>query len=650
MAACLAACCGVAASHAASRISLRIDHLQAPQVTAEGFTFDADLRTGKVSTRASRLASAGGEIGDFTLQCARLRLGRAIACEGLAAKVGDAAVSGELAYAEREHRLQARLATSVGEALHLSASTHPAPVVEATLSGARLQRLDRWLPADLPKVSGGTLSGQVRYAGEGIAADLTLDDVAFSDAAGTRAGEKLVLSVRAQAKKEADAWRVQGSAQHLAGEVFWQPLYVGSAGHTLDFAGRVDAERIVIDRLRASIAEVGELTARGTFARRTPRQSSIEWQSTALDLAALHRVVIKPMAAATVLAELDLSGRASVAGAWHGGALQRLHLALAAVQVRDGKGRLGVADLHADIPWVRDEATGARVAWQSATFYKVPLGAVRLPVALSPDFIELRGARIPLLDGTLEIDRLGADHAGGAWPIVIAGRIRPVSMTRLTEALGWPRMRGVLAAELPGMVYFQRVLTVNGSIEVRVFDGLIAARDLRVEEVLGAAPRLTADISARGLDLDLITRTFRFGRIEGRIDADLAAMELVNWRPVRLDARIESSPGDYRKRISQQAVQNISALGGAGAAAAIQRSVLRFFEEFGYQKLGVTCRLRASVCEMGGVEDAPQGYVLVKGGGIPAISVNGYNREVSWPVLIQRVQAAIESNEKPIIR
>ena len=103
----------------------------------------------------------------------------------------------------------------------------------------------------------------------------------------------------------------------------------------------------------------------------------------------------------------------------------------------------------------------------------------------------------------------------------------------------------------------------------------------------------------------------------GRIDARIAGLELVNWQPVKFDAQLASSAGDYPRKISQAAVQNISALGGAGAAAAIQRSFLRFFEQFGYDKLGWRCKLQNGVCEMSGVEDAPQGYVLVKGGGIP---------------------------------
>ena len=196
----------------------------------------------------------------------------------------------------------------------------------------------------------------------------------------------------------------------------------------------------------------------------------------------------------------------------------------------------------------------------------------------------------------------------------------------------------------------RKILAVNGELEIGVFDGRVRGRNIALLEPLGRAPRFLGDFDARNLDLGLITSTFSFGRMEGKVDLDINKLELANWKPVNFDAQLKSSPGSYQKKISQQAVQNISSLGGGGAAAAIQRSMLGFFEQFGYEKLGLTCKLRNGICEMGGVEDTAQGYVIVKGGGIPAITVMGYNRNVGWDTLLSRVQSAISSNAKPVIK
>jgi hypothetical protein len=205
-------------------------------------------------------------------------------------------------------------------------------------------------------------------------------------------------------------------------------------------------------------------------------------------------------------------------------------------------------------------------------------------------------------------------------------------------------MHGTLSATIPTVRYAKSTLNVDGALLFKLFDGTITAQQLALEDPLGKVPRLTGDIEMRNLDLDLLTRTFSFGKITGRIDAEVKSLELVNWDPVRFDARVASSAGDYPRRISQAAVQNISALGGAGAAAAIQRSFLRFFETFGYSALGWSCRLELDVCHMGGVQNVPQGYVIVKGGGIPAITVLGYNRNVGWRELLARLKRVTEGN------
>jgi hypothetical protein len=176
----------------------------------------------------------------------------------------------------------------------------------------------------------------------------------------------------------------------------------------------------------------------------------------------------------------------------------------------------------------------------------------------------------------------------------------------------------------------------------------VTVRNVALQDPLGLAPRMQADIRMRNLDLDLLTRTYSFGAMTGRLDGDVNGLVLSRWKPVQFDAAFYSSPGDYPKKISQRAVENISSLGGAGATAAIQRSFLRFFKEFRYAKIGLSCRLRQDVCAMDGIEPTPTGYVIVKGSGVPSITVLGYNRSVGWGELLQRIQRVTQGN-KPVI-
>ncbi len=67
-------------------------------------------------------------------------------------------------------------------------------------------------------------------------------------------------------------------------------------------------------------------------------------------------------------------------------------------------------------------------------------------------------------------------------------------------------------------------------------------------------------------------------------------------------------------------MSSLSNVGGGGGSVvqALQSGVLRFFDEYSYDKLGITCRLIGDVCEMSGIEPAGAGYYIVKGAGCRA--------------------------------
>ena len=148
-----------------------------------------------------------------------------------------------------------------------------------------------------------------------------------------------------------------------------------------------------------------------------------------------------------------------------------------------------------------------------------------------------------------------------------------------------------------------------------------------------------------------MTGAVKFGGITGKVDVSVNALEMENWEPLAFDARVATSAGDFKKRISQRAVQNISSIGGAGASAAIQASLLRFFDSFGYSRLGLSCKLANGICEMGGIGPGPAGgYTIIAGGGLPAVNVVGYNRFVGWQEMLERIRAVIEGNSKMIVQ
>ena len=186
--------------------------------------------------------------------------------------------------------------------------------------------------------------------------------------------------------------------------------------------------------------------------------------------------------------------------------------------------------------------------------------------------------------------------------------------------------------------------------KAQLFGGSVSLTELVMERPFGVAPTLSADIVIQDIDMEPMTAALGFGTITGRLDGRIAQLRMVDWSPVAFDARLNSDP-DWkgRKRISQRAVEDISKVGGAGLVAGLQTQLLKLFDDFGYSRIGLACRLRDNVCAMDGVSSAGDGYTIVEGSGLPRIQVVGFRRRVDWPTLVARLVAATEG-QAPVIQ
>lgn len=368
-----------------------------------------------------------------------------------------------------------------------------------------------------------------------------------------------------------------------------------------------------------------------------------------LNLQTAYPFLFKPLLQKTALADAEISGMASARLEIQNAESKSFALELQDVNIKDNRHKFAVYGLNAEIPWDYDAAQQVRLRYAHGALLNLPLGKADIRATLDRYALTSETIRLPILDGALNLKNVSAAYKDSQWFWHLAATLEPISMRDFSAALGIVSLSGKAFAEIPLVTYAAGSLVTDGSIELNVFNGKVSVSHLTMQTPLGVAPKLNADIALRNLDLGIITNTYSFGAIEGRLDGDVKDLELQNWKPVRFDAKLQSSPGNYPKKISQRAVENISALGGGGAAAAIQRSFLRFFKQFNYGKMGLSCRLRHDICEMGGIESTPHGYVIVKGSGIPAITVMGYNQTVGWSTLLSRINRVTEGNAKAVI-
>ena len=374
-----------------------------------------------------------------------------------------------------------------------------------------------------------------------------------------------------------------------------------------------------------------------------------------LQFPAAYQSYLQLALATTELGSLQSSGEATASIDIANDTVTRLDCSLHDINFTAPDARVLVQHASGDIHWVA--AAGAAVTpsdveWKRAAAYGLSGGPVRLRfVAWRRNFALLGGdSRFPILDGAVIVHTLvGRDVGTSQAEIDFDADVTPISMPLLSNAFGWPVMNGALAGHIPLVRYRDRALTFDGDLVAKVFDGTITGQHIVLADPLGPWPRLSADVRARSLDLDLVTHTFALGSITGRVDVDVRGLQLFNWSPVAFDARLFTTPGDRsRHRVSQNAVTRIAGLGGAGGTvqAALESGVLRFFRTFRYRRIGIGCRLQNEVCQMSGAAPAPgNGYYLIEGSGLPRLDIIGKVRRVAWPQLIGQIEEGMREHD-----
>ncbi len=553
-------------------------------------------------------------------------------------------------YTPGQRSLTLALASADGEAWQLEQA---GDTFTLKLARAQLVRVTPWLPGAI-KPSAGRVSGVLRVAPQARSAELAFQGAAFADAAGLNAGENLAGTLALDARQEGGAWRWNTRLKWDAGALLIDPVYVAEGGHLLTAAGSLNGPQLEIESAQLDWRALGRINGRAGLDSRTWAVRHWAIETAALELAGLRALLPQTWLEQHGLADLVLGGGSTFAASATAAGMDSLQIGLTKARLDAPARRLGVDDINLDFAYQAGSAKPFRLDIAKARVKGLEFGPASARGEVRDDRLAIANLIIPILDGVLALNEIDIGRNAGRWRAQLRGAFTPLSMQRLTAALDWHPMSGSISAVLPQMNYVESeagsTFSVDGALLFKVFGGDASVDGIRIDNPFGRTPRLAANLKLAGLDLETMTGAIKFGSITGRIDIDLENLEMENWQPLSFDAHIATSPGAFRKRISQRAVQNISSIGGAGAGAAIQASFMRFFDTFGYERLGLSCRLRNGVCEMGGIDRASGGYTIIKGGGLPALNVVGYNRFVGWQEMLDRIQAVIEGNSKMVVQ
>lgn len=562
-------------------------------------------------------------------------------------KLFDAIFSGELSSDKKKWRLDA-----AGKGIDLTQlSTLPSALITLLQDYSIQGKVD--------------LSGKIQGTpAQLLAAEwhLKFRDLGFADKAAAYLGEGLngewLGDVRLNAEDWSGTQRLAVNKGEMLTPFFYLPLSRQAVELSMGFNYQPKAKSLALSSVNINQGELFSLNGNAVLALTDGLQiQSAEITSPPLQILPIFTRYLLPVIANPLLEDIELAGKIDLILKYSKNrtvislGLNHLFMEQGLASTGQGTGQFALYDVSGRLNWSEQNAEESRVSWQGGhLFGGITLGPGALPLNLSGNRVALvKSAAIPVLDGKLQAEQFELTQGVKGPKIRFQGYLTPITMEAISGAIGWPLLSGQLSGMIPGIAYENGVISVEGLALVKVFAGDILIKQLKLEDLFGPLPALTANLEMKNIDLETLTRTFAFGKITGKLSGRVDNLRLEDWEPVAFDARFETPDDDEsRHRINQKAVDNISNLGGAGVSGAISRSFLRFFEEFGYDRLGISCRLENGVCNMGGIESSEKGYYLVKGGGIPRIDIMGFNRRTDWSVLVSKLQQ-ISTGGAPII-
>ncbi len=638
----------------AAQVTLSLGSIQHPAFEAEGVTVAFDTaKRGTADIRFNRLRVAREEYRGLKIHCAGFFFdGRQLDCP-------EGTVLRENARGRERPTLPFSFAWRAQDGF-LSFSMHD---VDAVAFSPLVKRLRGWQPQ-------GTIDFGLTVEGDKAWLGLALHDLAFASKEGDVSGKDILLTLAGNAERRNGVWQWHARFDWPQGELYRAP-WRRAAGVTMTAEGSLTPTVLEVSLAQLNVAGTGGVTASVRWDRVLGEATDWGFITDEIDLASAMREWLQPWLSSLGFPAWQAAGHARFSAEWKAGSLHRFYAGLDGAQLADSTGYVELSGVNAQVPWEDLTPTDASISVAAGRLGDLPLGGFALPLRLDGREATIKGLTAPMLDGKFVIDllrlaktkqsevpvqanardsgRYAETKSQSGWHAEFEGGIEGVSMPKLSRALKLPLMAGSLTARVPRIAYEENMLRLDGALSIEVFDGGIIVHQLRLMDPFGKERRFIAEVTARNLDLGMLTRTFAFGSIEGRFDVDLHDLEMQNWQPLRFDARIASSEGDYPRSLSIGALKDITALGETGQPKALERVPERSGFSFGYDRIGLSCALRNGVCLLDGVAREGDGIVLMRGSGIPSVSIIGYNRRIDWEALVARFREVIAGRPGAVI-
>ncbi len=516
-----------------------------------------------------------------------------------------------------------------------------------------------WLSNDVLEDMNGKLNLYVQATGKGdqvkdIEAKITSPGLSIQSSDQKIITEQLRLAAQVTIRQTKGQYHWKGKVKLDNGALYVDPVYLElQQPIQIDIEGawKYVTKQLLVDQLVIEQPSIFHLEAQAlTTLAEKPTLDTLIFNLQTSQLAEFYNRYLAPFTVASAAEGIELAGKLKLAGTIENQALVRIDADFSGLNIVDQQSRIGLEQGSGQLHWNKSEQKSelSQLSWQTLHLFKIPVGPATIPLQLkAKQIILVEAVAIPLLQGKVNIDRFDLKLRHDEKPDVhFIGGIENVSLEQLTTALDLAPLTGELTGSIPGVRYVGDKLSIDGALKIDVFEGVITLTDLKLAGIFSNLPQFFTSIEITDLDLQSMTKTFEIGGIEGKLSGFVRELYMENWQPITFYAWLGTPDDDRSKHsISQKAVNNLASVGGGGVTDVLSRSFLRFFETFNYRKMGFGCYLHNGVCQVMGAEPVDDGYYIIKGGGVPRIDVIGYNPQVDWNVLIQRLGRITQTDE-----
>ncbi len=272
-----------------------------------------------------------------------------------------------------------------------------------------------------------------------------------------------------------------------------------------------------------------------------------------------------------------------------------------------------------------------RTPWSSVSFLEIPVSAgfrtYQVPAPLA----------FPLWGGVVTTRGFFFDGSGDRPSLQAEANLSEVELSAVLPGRG---IEGKLGGNLGTIRLNVDQASASGELTAKVFDGTVKATDLGVIRPFDIERRIQGKVLLDHLNLEPLTQLFSFGKISGYVQGSIEHLTFGPVYPERFYLTLKTQEvAGVQKKINVQAIENVSLLGtGWGELGGLRSGINRWFQEYDYREIGLTCSLLdGRVTVRGTIFEDGLEYLVRKPGpiGIDVINRNPEN-EIDFADMLER--------------